>query len=419
MKKLLSLLLVAWLAPGLMSAQTYVVEGLYRDCAKAHEHTPGKSLLSRINPFNAFKGEKEIMLPNGTEVTLLSDKAYRMVSVEYEGEEWQMDARELRFAESNPAGTVDVLAGIDFSPAPIEMTELEGEKIYVNTMQPGTAEWRVLHSATIPLVVVLLVVLTGVLIFLVARDDYSAKDSRWGKLTVWLASLLIAVIGVLELWYLLRMGKESYWWCSVYYYPKWGAAFRWVLFALIVVGQWILHVFYYTLLNNTVHKRIVGGRIGTLLFTIVAIVAGFFIALSLYPEAKAEQSLEAMQPAWRAWAGIAVSLSLVFPIIYMSVKLRNPLKGVVVGVGTWAYLVGTVMLSLRFLGATWTMLKIILLPLFSLVFLLIILSFISKFKPVNTSRTVYITDEDGNRRARTIHESTLEYDDKGSLFKKD
>ena len=95
------------------SAQTYVVEGLYRDQAKASENDPGASLMSRLDISAAFGDtEKEIMLPNGTEVQLLSDQARRMVKVQYEGETWWMDARELRFAESNPPGTMDVLAGI-------------------------------------------------------------------------------------------------------------------------------------------------------------------------------------------------------------------------------------------------------------------------------------------------------------------
>ena len=139
------------------AAQTYVVDGLYRDCAKASEHAPGESLMSRLSISAAFgEKEKEAMLPNGTEVQLLSDQARRMVKVQYEGETWWMDARELRFAESNPPGTVDVLAGLDFSPAPMEMHLADDTVAYANTMERGTAEWAFLHSLVPPVLILLL-----------------------------------------------------------------------------------------------------------------------------------------------------------------------------------------------------------------------------------------------------------------------
>ena len=151
MKRYFSLLLCAWLAVGMASAQTYVVDGLYRNKAKASKVLPDDGLRERVDVGKSKVKEKERMLPNGTEVTLLSDTAYRMVSVEYEGETWYMDSRELRFADSNPAGMEDVLADADFSPFPLTMTLKNGEQHPINRMEPGTAEWKVLHSRALPI----------------------------------------------------------------------------------------------------------------------------------------------------------------------------------------------------------------------------------------------------------------------------
>ena len=75
MKRSILIGICALLGVATSMAQTYVVEGLYRDCAKASEHAPGESLMSRLSISAAFgEKEKEAMLPNGTEVTLLSDR---------------------------------------------------------------------------------------------------------------------------------------------------------------------------------------------------------------------------------------------------------------------------------------------------------------------------------------------------------
>ena len=408
MKKLLSLLLVAWLAPGLMSAQTYVVEGLYRDCAKAHEHTPGKSLLSRINPFNAFKGEKEIMLPNGTEVTLLSDKAYRMVSVEYEGETWYMDSRELRFADSNPAGMEDVLADADFSPFPLTMTLKNGDQHPINRMEPGTAEWKVLHSRALP--IALGVLMAGLLLILLAAND--ARE----RLALWVAPLVMLALAALEVWYVARMGRESYWWCSLYYYPKWGAGLRWILFALAVAVQWTAYILYYRRLRRANPDRRIGGRWWMLLATVVAVLVGSLVANALHPEADTTMEWQAVQAAWRSWAIWAVGLSLVFPVIYMCVKTRSP-QGILAGVAAWAFPVATLAVSVLFIGATWAMIKVVLVPLLSLLALVLIIAFMYKFKPVTVRTTGWEIGPDGERRYVTRQTETLEFDPDASLFK--
>lgn len=391
------------------AAQTYVVDGLYRDCAKASEHAPGESLMSRLSISAAFgEKEKEAMLPNGTEVTLLSDRPGRMVQVQYEGDTWWMDARELRFAESNPPGTVDVLAGLDFSPAPMEMHLADDTVAYANTMERGTAEWAFLHSLVPPVLILLLVAALAVLLWRAAPDEFHAGMTPLRRLALWIAPALMLAVAALEAWYLLRMGGESYWWCSLYYYPKWGAALRWIPYALVVVGQWVAFRQFYMLLNNVSGKSIVAGRVWMVVLTVAAVVAGCVLSFVLHPGWADAHTLDDAVAWLRSWVTYAVVLGLVFPIIYMCVKLRNPLRGVLAGAAAWAFMVVSVWLSVVFLAASWSMVKAIIIPLLSLAMVAVFTAFLGKFKTVKTGtrRTITRTvDEDGN-----VHESTTYHD---------
>ena len=300
------------------SAQTYVVEGLYRDQAKASENDPGASLMSRLDISAAFgEKEKEAMLPNGTEVTLLSDRPGRMVQVQYEGDTWWMDARELRLADTNPPGTADVLAGLDFSPAPIEMHLADDTVAYANTMERGTAEWAFMHSLVPPVLVLLLVAALVVLLWRAAPDEFHAGMTPLRRLALWIAPALMLTVAALEAWYLLRMGGESYWWCSLYYYPKWGAALRWIPYALVVVGQWVAFRQFYMLLNNVSGKSIVAGRVWMVVLTVAAVVAGCVLSFVLHPGWADAHTLDDAVAWLRSWALYAVVLGLVFPIIYI------------------------------------------------------------------------------------------------------
>lgn len=417
MKKLLSILLLAWLVPGMAAAQTYVVDGLYRDCAKASEHAPGESLMSRLSISAAFgEKEKEAMLPDGTEVTLLSDRPGRMVQVQYEGDTWWMDARELRLADTNPPGTADVLAGLDFSPAPIEMHLADDTVAYANTMERGTAEWAFMHSLVPPVLVLLLVAALVVLLWRAAPDEFHAGMTPLRRLALWIAPALMLAVAALEAWYLLRMGGESYWWCSLYYYPKWGAALRWIPYALVVVGQWVAFRQFYMLLNNVSGKSIVAGRVWMVVLTVAAVVAGCVLSFVLHPHWADAHTLDDAVAWLRSWVTYAVVLGLVFPIIYMCVKLRNPLRGVLAGAAAWAFMVVSVWLSVIFLAASWTMLKAILIPLLAIVMVVVFTMFLSRFKTVKTGTrrvTTRTVDDDGH----VVSESTTYHDVTHTEFK--
>lgn len=399
------------------AAQTYVVEGLYRDQAKASENDPGASLMSRLDISAAFGDtEKEIMLPNGTEVQLLSDQARRMVEVQYEGETWWMDARELRFAESNPPGTVDVLAGLDFSPAPMEMHLADDTVAYANTMERGTAEWAFMHSLVPPVLVLLLVAALVVLLWRAAPDEFHAGMTPLRRLALWIAPALMLAVAALEAWYLLRMGGESYWWCSLYYYPKWGAALRWIPYALVVVGQWVAFRQFYMLLNNVSGKSIVAGRVWMVVLTVAAVVAGCVLSFVLHPGWADAHTLDDAVAWLRSWVTYAVVLGLVFPIIYMCVKLRNPLRGVLAGAAAWAFMVVSVWLSVIFLAASWSMVKAIIIPLLSLAMVAVFTLFLGKFKTVKTGTrrvTTRTVDDDGH----VVSESTTYHDVTHTEFK--
>ena len=399
------------------SAQTYVVDGLYRDCAKASEHAPGESLMSRLSISAAFgEKEKEAMLPNGTEVTLLSDRPGRMVQVQYEGDTWWMDARELRLADTNPPGTADVLAGLDFSPAPIEMHLADDTVAYANTMERGTAEWAFMHSLVPPVLVLLLVAALVVLLWRAAPDEFHAGMTPLRRLALWIAPALMLAVAALEAWYLLRMGGESYWWCSLYYYPKWGAALRWIPYALVVVGQWVAFRQFYMLLNNVSGKSIVAGRVWMVVLTVAAVVAGCVLSFVLHPHWADAHTLDDAVAWLRSWVTYAVVLGLVFPIIYMCVKLRNPLRGVLAGAAAWAFMVVSVWLSVVFLAASWSMVKAIIIPLLSLAMVAVFTAFLGKFKTVKTGTrrvTTRTVDDDGH----VVSESTTYHDVTHTEFK--
>ncbi len=321
MKRSILIGICALLGVATSMAQTYVVEGLYRDCAKASEHAPGESLMSRLSISAAFgEKEKEAMLPDGTEVTLLSDRPGRMVQVQYEGEAWWMDARELRLADTNPPGTADVLAGLDFSPAPIEMHLADDTVAYANTMERGTAEWAFMHSLVPPVLILLLVAALVVLLWSAAPDEFHAGMTPLRRLALWIAPALMLTVAALEAWYLLRMGGESYWWCSLYYYPKWGAALRWIPYALVVVGQWVAFRQFYMLLNNVSGKSIVAGRVWMVVLTVAAVVAGCVLSFVLHPGWADAHTLDDAVAWLRSWVTYAVVLGLVFPIIYIYVR---------------------------------------------------------------------------------------------------
>lgn len=417
MKRSILIGICALLGVATSMAQTYVVEGLYRDQAKASENDPGASLMSRLDISAAFGDtEKEIMLPNGTEVQLLSDQARRMVKVQYEGETWWMDARELRFAESNPPGTVDVLAGLDFSPAPMEMHLADDTVAYANTMERGTAEWAFLHSLVPPVLILLLVAALAVLLWRAAPDEFHAGMTPLRRLALWLAPVLMLAVAALEAWYLLRMGGESYWWCSLYYYSKWGTALRWVPYALVVIAQWYAFAHFYMLLNNVVRKTTVTGRIWMVGLTVAAVAVGCVLAFVLHPDWAESQTLDEAVAWTRSWALYAVVLGLVFPIIYMCVKLRNPLLGVLAGAAAWAFMVVSVWLSVLFLAASWTMLKAILIPLLAIVMVVVFTMFLSRFKTVKTGTrrvTTRTVDDDGH----VVSESTTYHDVTHTEFK--
>ena len=123
------------------------------------------------------------------------------------------------------------------------------------------------------------------------------------------------------------------------------------------------------------------------------------------------------KPAWtRSWALYAVVLGLVFPIIYMCVKLRNPLLGVLAGAAAWAFMVVSVWLSVLFLAASWTMLKAILIPLLAIVMVVVFTMFLSRFKTVKTGTrrvTTRTVDDDGH----VVSESTTYHDVTHTEFK--
>lgn len=180
---------------------------MYNDEVKAYEKYPGESLMSRLSISAAFgkDSEKEIMIPNGEEVELLSDEAATIVQIQYKGNKWNIDARELRFSENNLPGTVDILSGIDFSPASWIVEGPDGQKFHMNTMEYNSTEWKLMHSLLFPIIIGLLIIAAMIIMMMTKAKPYSDKIVFIDRIAVWIVPLLVIVFSALELWYIFRM----------------------------------------------------------------------------------------------------------------------------------------------------------------------------------------------------------------------
>lgn len=395
---------------------------MYNDEVKAYEKYPGESLMSRLSISAAFgkDSEKEIMIPNGEEVELLSDEAATIVQIQYKGNKWNIDARELRFSENNLPGTVDILSGIDFSPASWIVEGPDGHKFHMNTMEYNSTEWKLMHSLLFPIIIGLLIIAAMIIMMMTKAKPYSDKIVFIDRIAVWIVPLLVIVFSALELWYIFRMGSESYWWCSILYFSKWGAVLRWFIFAFVVLAQYYIIIKYHNHLNNVYRHTIIGGRIWMTVLTIISVIVVYFILLTVHPEYNVEDNKETMLEAQRKLLLCSVVVSNIFPVLYMILKTRS-LAGVLVGPGVWFGGISTVVVSFMFVSVSWMMIKTILIPLISLVLVIVIASFLSRFKSVKTGTTTYTTtttDSEGNKHTtmHTVDDYTTVYDDgKGKI----
>ena len=154
--------------------------------------------------------------------------------------------------------------------------------------------------------------------------------------------------------------------------------------------------------------------------TIISVIVVYFILLTVHPEYNVEDNKETMLEAQRKLLLCSVVVSNIFPVLYMILKTRS-LAGVLVGPGVWFGGISTVVVSFMFVSVSWMMIKTILIPLISLVLVIVIASFLSRFKSVKTGTTTYTTtttDSEGNKHTtmHTVDDYTTVYDDgKGKI----
>ena len=222
------------------TAQRYIVSSPARNHTTARPQ--GEDRTGTMAFFSKNKGEA-FDIPNGETVTVVGAsfdyekirEYYKeetklltyhkplnfMAYIDYNGKLYEVPARDLLFAEDNPAGTIDRL-DIDYSPSYL-YSWFKGEGGRLNTSFD-----KLMYSWLIPVSILLLSII-GIIIGLLGHS---------GKLPTFIAIILLSAVVLLtaaiEFGYVALMGSECMWWCAVEIFSKMGAVWRMSMLVVVL-----------------------------------------------------------------------------------------------------------------------------------------------------------------------------------------
>lgn len=260
----LSLLLTASLSS---TAQKYEANYLLGNFIRAeYEDGEGKRWIEKIPNGTVIDVEKRIVGEDTADV--------RNIKAEFvfEGRRYTTEARWLAFADSNPEGTPDLFANDDFSPRFSALKDVEFTR-----MEPLSEKGRLLYGMTLPMAMFALMLIAVVILL---------KGSK-------ALSVVPFVLAVgLQVYSVLMLGEDSWWWCDPHYQTLGGAIAGFIPLALYIalVFSYVILVWAFSKTEAKIWPVIVG----------VLILSPLAVASYVY--------------LGTIWPGVAVALALPYLI---------------------------------------------------------------------------------------------------------
>lgn len=347
-KKLIRLLwLCMVLSISRLSAQIYEIDSLIKDYVEAYDVLTTDDYIKK-NDLGYEDTSSQI--PNGTEVILkevIHNKAYSLPNhlrynamIEYEGQTKYIYAWNLKFSDKNPEGTIDVLKDYDMSPNLITAKDKETKdvKLY-NTLDFRSPEGKLLTSLAYPFSILGFILVTFILQVIAVK----LSKKMFTFLVLVVSVFTLAIIVIMEGYYLIRLGPFSIWFCDVEYFTIGRAVLNSIPFVLAI----FLQVFSIILFRKNLHlflkkKLILLPSIILLIVSVVGIFALLFVIptdIFGIPEGTSPETWEEFEVAvQKMFLGVAFALP-VLAVLFYGIKYK--FMGIFAGIFLTYYWLGT------------------------------------------------------------------------------
>lgn len=350
------ILFLFWIALVAMSqqssAQLYVADSPFSSGIKIYEGEIIKD--GDGNDHVSVKYDaKRIEIPNGTTLKVIGrcvgespvgSQGYEKAIVDFDNKRFYTEACWLKFSDENKEGVENIFAEVDFSPNTFNIGNKDDAWTRkFNTMNIHSEEGYFWYSYTMPGVIIALMFVAFILVILSMRGNFVLS-----RLTLVVAPFLMFAALCFELYYVVRMGTQSVWWCNKELVGLWGAVGRsipFVLAMLIQIGFIGLYLSLFNRLSNTEIKAKV-----PIIGMLIMLIPGFFIAAystcgitGISPDADFVNDLTPDM-----WVGFIIKFLVLYlvtlmiiPVTYCCVKSRS-VKGVLLGIFIGIYGLATV-----------------------------------------------------------------------------
>lgn len=426
MKRLL-IALVSLICVTTLYAQKYIVDAVVGDytVATTDEYKWNRDFLQQ-STYEAAVGtgstiEKEIEIPNGTEVTVETfsrswkkeKNTHVTARIAYEdGNTYYIHARDLVFSPNNPKGTFNALDTIDFSPNKFKMNYVDetGERVssFINTLDVHSEEGQLLYSYSCPTCILIFIGASLVLLLLALLTG----KSFFIRLAIYVTPLFMIAAVAVEGYLVFRLGGESLWFIDSDFYSKTTCVLRSIPLIATIALQIASYMLYCNLLPAKDGKKVTGSLslVSTLVVFIPAVVAGYFLTIYItgYDRATSDEAL--VSKCFMIWGVLIFLMLLIWPTIYYSIKLDAkrifPRSQFLLGLSTSAFMViywiGTILLIIILIFA---LIKLFL-AILAQVFLWAVLLFTCSKLPADAFRTpnmkTVFLDKNGGRHTSAL-----------------
>lgn len=185
------------------------------------------------NYIRAFTTDEEgtrwrVKIPNGTKIEvshrIAEDDSTSCRSIlaefEYEGEIYTTEARWLKFSDDNPKGTIDIFASDDFSPT----DKFVRDQLAFTHFKPLSAKGRFLYGLTLPVLMWVLMIIAVIMIL---------------RSTIAKSAIFFIPAVLLQIYSLLMLGDDTFWWCLPEYQGTKGALAGFIPLVIFFVAEFM------------------------------------------------------------------------------------------------------------------------------------------------------------------------------------
>lgn len=184
------------------------------------EYLPGNFIRAeKVDADGKLRIEK---IPNGTRIEVKGRIVGKdstscrniLAEFEFEGGKYTTEARWLKFSEENNDAVIDIFAADDFSPRFHVLKDCRFAK-----MNPLSAKGKFLYGLTLPILMFVSVVMALLMLL---------RGSKRLSLVPFLLSMGLQVYSI------LMLGEDSWWWCDTHYQTLGGAIAGFIPLALFI-----------------------------------------------------------------------------------------------------------------------------------------------------------------------------------------